>query len=367
VTVPFVDVGGNIFFCQIVEAYASGLTNGTDATHYSPSQNVPREQMAAFITRTQDSALRRGSRRAALGQWWTPTPALGLPSTTVGIDPVVVKSDGADLWVANAASATISRVRASDGRLLETWTGANSIGALLVTGGSVYAASYGSPNGALYVINPAQPPGPVSTVTTSVGGGIIDLAFDGARIWTSNNLSQDFSIVSFGIFGTNVTNITNSIVGPAAIIYDGSNMWATDSAFPQRICKLDPSDGHVLLSLPVGQTPEFPVFDGTNIWVPNQISNSVTVVKVSTGTLLATLTGNGLNHPYGAAFDGERIGVTNLQGGTISLWNATDLTPLGSFPTGFGDRPQGLCSDGLSFWITIPSHPSGSSGRLARF
>ncbi len=68
VTVPFTDVGGNFFFCQIAEAYFSGLTNGTSPTTYSPSDSVPREQMAAFVTRTQDSALRRGSRRAALNQ-----------------------------------------------------------------------------------------------------------------------------------------------------------------------------------------------------------------------------------------------------------------------------------------------------------
>src|SRR5580765_6117086 len=73
VTLPFTDVAGNGFFCQIAEAYFSGLTNGTTATTYSPSANVPREQMAAFITRTQDSALRRGSRKAALGQWGFPT------------------------------------------------------------------------------------------------------------------------------------------------------------------------------------------------------------------------------------------------------------------------------------------------------
>jgi hypothetical protein len=71
-TLPFTDVAGNVFFCQIAEAYFSGLTNGTTPTTYSPSANVPREQMAAFITRTQDSALRRGSRRAALNQWATP-------------------------------------------------------------------------------------------------------------------------------------------------------------------------------------------------------------------------------------------------------------------------------------------------------
>src|SRR6516225_2209941 len=69
-TVPFTDVMGSPFFCQIAEAFFSGLTNGTTPTTYSPANNVTRDQMAAFITRTQDSALRRGSRRAALQQLW---------------------------------------------------------------------------------------------------------------------------------------------------------------------------------------------------------------------------------------------------------------------------------------------------------
>src|SRR5262252_7144442 len=71
-TIPFTDVMGNIFFCSIAEAYFSGLTNGTTPTTYSPSNAVLRDQMAAFTTRTQDSALRRGSRRAALEQWAPP-------------------------------------------------------------------------------------------------------------------------------------------------------------------------------------------------------------------------------------------------------------------------------------------------------
>src|SRR4030095_5668706 len=71
VTIPFTDVpSSNIFFCAIAEAYFSGLTNGTSATTYSPSANVPREQMAAFVSRTLDQSLKRGSRRAGLGMWW---------------------------------------------------------------------------------------------------------------------------------------------------------------------------------------------------------------------------------------------------------------------------------------------------------
>src|SRR5258708_2164647 len=73
ITLPFTDVSaGSVFFCSIAEAYFSALTNGTDATHFSPSANVPREQMAAFVTRTLDQSLKRGSRRAALKQFSTP-------------------------------------------------------------------------------------------------------------------------------------------------------------------------------------------------------------------------------------------------------------------------------------------------------
>src|SRR5215471_13954313 len=119
ITLPFTDVMSSPFFCQIAEAYFSGLANGTSATTYNPSGTVSRDQMAAFITRTQDSSLRRGSKRAALRQFWTTTPrylnsAGGLGTTTVGGNPLSVQSDGEDLWVANKYSNTVSRVRGSD-------------------------------------------------------------------------------------------------------------------------------------------------------------------------------------------------------------------------------------------------------------
>lgn len=126
VNLPFTDVMGNPFFCQIAAAFFSGISNGTSATTYTPNAPVTRDQMAAFTTRTLDQSLRRGSRRVALNQWWTPQGDLAQGSTTVGNNPVNVQSDGADLWVVNNGSGTISRVRASDGKLLETWTGAFS-------------------------------------------------------------------------------------------------------------------------------------------------------------------------------------------------------------------------------------------------
>jgi DNA-binding beta-propeller fold protein YncE len=131
-----------------------------------------------------------------------------------------------------------------------------------------------------------------------------------------------------------------------------------------KLRKLD-SSGGIMLSVDVGSFPLFPAFDGTNIWVPNFNSNSVSVVRATggfAGTVLATLSGNGLNAPLAAAFDGERILVTNFNGNSVSLWKASDFTPIGTFLTGGISNPYGACSDGLNFWITL-----SNTGKLARF
>jgi hypothetical protein len=358
ITVPFTDVAGNIFFCDIAEAYFSGLTNGTTPTTYSPSQNVPREQMAAFITRTMDQSLTRGSKRAALKQFWTPTSVASTALTTVGSGPLFVESDGADLWVVNYGDGTVSRVRASDGKLLGTWTGASVCVTGLAAMGRIFVTGYASP-GRLYVIDPTQPAGAVTTLTGSLPPFTKGISFDGARIWTAN-VGGSVSIVTLNPLS--VETVTTGFITPNGILYDGAHIWVTDiGTNPGKLLKLD-FNGAIVQTVTVGHDPYFPVFDGTNIWVPNISSNSLTIVRASTSVVLATLTGNGLNGPLTAAFDGERILVTNSVGNNISLWKATDLSPLGSVSTGAGTTPTGACSDGLNFWVTF----QGTS-KLARF
>jgi hypothetical protein len=357
-TLPFTDVAGNPFFCAIAEAFFSGLTNGTSATTYSPSANVPRDQMAAFVTRTLDQSLKRGSRRAALKQFSAPPSAAGLGLTTVGTLPVLVESDGADLWVANSSSAEVSRVRASDGKLLETWSGATGAFGVLSAKGLIFVTGCQMSPGKLYQIDPSQPVGAVTTLSSALGDSPGGIAFDGARIWTAN--LGGVSIVTLN--PVSVTTVTTGFNSPTGILFDGANIWVTDRGpIPGKLFKLD-SNGSIIQTVTVGESPGFPVFDATNIWVPNHTSNSITVVRASTGNVIATLTGNGLSGPLSAAFDGERILITLFDGNGLSLWKATDLTPLGNLSTGASTLPYGACSDGLNFWITLQS-----PGKLARF
>jgi hypothetical protein len=354
-TLPFTDVMSNIFFCQIAEAFFSGLTNGTTPTTYNPNDFVPRDQMAAFTTRTQDSALRRGSRRAALAQWSTPTVLPTTGRTTIGTHPALVASDGEDLWVANETSSTVTRVRASDGTVLGTWTGAGAAWGVLVARGRIYVTGLTTP-GSLYLIDPSMAPGAVTILTGALGVGPQGITTDGTWIWTADSGGSvsriDPNTITGNTFGVGFTE-------PDGILFDGTSVWVTDFG-DNKLKKLD-SNATVIQSVSVGSGPNFPVFDGSNIWVPNGGSNSITVVRARDGMVLATLTGNGLSAPQQGAFDGQRILVTNFVGNSVSLWKAADLTPIGNVLISMGTGPWGACSDGINFWITLLN-----SNQLAR-
>jgi DNA-binding beta-propeller fold protein YncE len=356
ITLPFTDVpAGNVFFCSIAEAFFSGLSNGTTPTTYGPAASVPREQMAAFVTRTLDQSLKRGSKRAALRQFWTPGTGDDLALTALGGSPALVETDGADLWVANGNN-TVSRVRASDGKLLETWTGATNASGVISAEGRIFVTGQTTP-GSLYQIDPTQPAGAVTTLTTSLGGNAIGISFDGSRIWTANTAGS-VSIITLNPLS--VSTVTLGFTFPGGILYDGANIWVTDVGV-DKLFKLD-SSGAIIQTVSMGSQPAFPAFDGTNIWVPNQNANTVAVVRAATGTVLATLTGNGLGFPELASFDGERMLITSIDGNTVSLWKASDLSPLGFVGTGMNSNPIGACSDGLNFWIAL-----SGTGKLARF
>ena len=359
---PFTDFTDPTFCPFVLEIFTLGITTGTTPTTYDPAGNVTRLQMAAFLSRTVDGVVRRINRRGALAQFWTNTGGVNLNLTTVASHPIYAMSDGSDVWVSENPSGTISRVRASDGRRLETWTGAADAVGILPAVGRVYATGYESPNSKLYVIDPSQPAGAVTTVATNLGQNANALVFDGSRIWSANtDFGGSVSIVTpAATTPWTVTTVTAGFVQLWGAAYDGAHVWVTDYG-AAKLFKLDAS-GAVLQTVTVGVGPQTPVFDGGNIWVPNNFSSSVSVVRASSGAIVATLTGNGLSGPAAAAFDGERILITNFSGDGVSLFKAADLTPIGNFTAGGGTTPYGACSDGINFWFTLYD-----SGKLARF
>ena len=67
---------------------------------------------------------------------------------------------------------------------------------------------------------------------------------------------------------------------------------------------------------PWGEDPYGVAFDGANIWVANENSNTVTKLRASDGALLDTFP---VGHKrYRIAFDGVNIWVANGGSGTVS-------------------------------------------------
>jgi hypothetical protein len=198
---PFADVAGDSFCPFVLGIFYMGITTGTTPSTYDPTANVSRLQMAAFLSRTVDGVLKRGSRRAILDQFWTTQNSTVLGITTLGgafTNPRNVRSDGADLWVGNFNANSISRVRASDG--------------IRVAMGRVVATGNVS-TGALYTIDPSQAAGAATVVASNLGAFPNGLAFDGARFWSANQTSVSIATPGATIPWT-VTTVAAGFTGP---------------------------------------------------------------------------------------------------------------------------------------------------------
>jgi YVTN family beta-propeller protein len=66
----------------------------------------------------------------------------------------------------------------------------------------------------------------------------------------------------------------------------------------------------------VGIAPFGLSFDGANIWVANNGSNTVTKVRTSSGAVLGTFSVGAA--PRGVAFDGANVWVANFGSTTVS-------------------------------------------------
>jgi hypothetical protein len=98
---------------------------------------------------------------------------------------------------------------------------------------------------------------------------------------------------------------------------------------------------------PVGDFPFGVAFDGANIWVTNRLSDSVTKIQANDGTVLGAFPVGAF--PGGMAFGGANIWVANSSSNNVTKLRASDGTNLGTFPA--GTNPYGVAFDGANIWV----------------
>ena len=180
--------------------------------------------------------------------------------------------DGTYVWVGNSASNTLSRINAAtlavDAAFATVELGPS---ALVYAGGFIWSVnttdnSVSKVNPSTAQVDPAIAVGPAPT----------GVAFDGDALWVSSSTATTMARIDIA---TGAVVLVNTGGGTATdqVAYDGSWIWAT-SANANVVFRIDPAEQSVV-EIDVGTGPDGVVFDGMNIWIANNGSNSVSKVR----------------------------------------------------------------------------------------
>ena len=218
---PFTDTAADAFCPFVLELFTLGITTGTTATTYDPSAGVSRLAMAAFLSRTVDAALKRGSKRAALDQFWSRLRS--------GPRPSARRRSGSGPTERTSGSPTrpTGPSRENPGQRHEGprhLDGRHQCARPSLWGREGNRQQFRQPRQALL-----HRPAPASreqssTVATNLGNNAKGIAFDGTHVWTANNFSV--SIVTPGdTIPWTVTTVTTGFGNMFGPIFDGTNIW----------------------------------------------------------------------------------------------------------------------------------------------
>ena len=103
---------------------------------------------------------------------------------TVGTAPSGIAFDGASMWVANGASNTVNKLRASDGAMLGTFAVPAQPGGVAFDGANVWITNV---QGGIVTKLRASDGAHLGTFSTGRGStGPLGIAFDGANVWVAD-------------------------------------------------------------------------------------------------------------------------------------------------------------------------------------
>ena len=293
---------------------------------------------------------------------------VGIYSMGTNYNLVGLAFDGTNIWVTNQGSNTVTKLLASTGAIVGVYPVGSEPEGIAFDGTNIWVAN----NGSAFV-----PPGnnDVTKLRASTGATVgtygaaaypVGVAFDGTNIWvTSKQQNTVTKLVASTVMG-----LGSFYVGthPEGVVFDGVNIWVANNG-SNTVTKLLASTGALVGTYPVGSNPQGIAFDGVNIWVANSGGSTVTQLLASTGALVSTYPVGSqpsgvigpdsldVANPGSVAFDGTNIWVTNFYSGTV-----TKISPASSAnqPTAtlsvtslaFGNQVVGLTSAPQSVTVT---------------
>lgn len=277
-----------------------------------------------------------------------------LATYSVGSGPVSAAFDGSSIWVVNDNDNTVTKLRASNGQWLGTFPVGTTPSGAAFGGGYIWVANQGGNGG--NTVTKLRPSDGATIATFGLPrtqdqyDSPRGLVFDGSSLWvTVTGVSRTCRAGCFvftpnlvriratdgknlGVLRLGSSNAGNVALGSVA--FDGANVWAAYTSngygYAERVRV---SDGHVLGSTRGGKDAEGIVYAGTSMWMADFVDNAVAKFRTSDGIKQRTFT-SGLSGPYVVAFDGSAVWVINYSANTVTKLRVTDGALLGTFPVG---------------------------------
>lgn len=238
--------------------------------------------------------------------------------------------------------------------------------------GSVGSQGNPGANGIDGLPGPKGDPGPAGSMGPAGPAGLQGpqgpAGPQGLRGLTGSGLNP-LQVATLHWYGTSQKSITINLPDPAvtpsgtafpsAVAFDGTNVWVANTG-SNSVTVVNARTGVSQGVVPVGASPSALAFDGIAMWVACTDDNTLHVVKAADLTkvvidMVTAEAGRVQNPgPSALAFDGTNMWVADMQDNLVSVYNATTLTPASFSPIGsptVGNTPCALAFDGINMWV----------------
>ena len=198
----------------------------------------------------------------------------------------------------------------------------------------------------------ALPLDPVASQTACAGTATAPVNFTGTATafrWTNDNPSIGLAATGTGNIAsfTAINNSSSPVIANITATPLGNTYAYIPNFISQSVSVINVATNAVVATIPVGSNPYGVGIspDGSKVYVTNQANNNVSVISTTTNTVVATI---GVNTwPRGVAVtpDGTKAYVANYSSSTISVINTSNnsVSTLGnvSNPIGIAFSPDG--------------------------
>ena len=273
----------------------------------------------------------------------------------VGTSPSAVAADSNAVWVANADSASVSRVDPVTGTRQQTVEVGNGPAGVAIAGGAVWVTN--SLDGTVVRIDPQSN---TKVQTVSVGSQPVGVVSGPVGLWVAN--VGDRTLMRIDAVSGRVKKTIALATSVDALAEGDGALWVA-SELNGTVERVDPRSGDTQ-PINVGRAPDaIAVGDGA-VWVANNLDGTVTRINPSTNGVVTTIAVGASPTALALTSDGKGVWVSNELGGSLMRIDTTHNAVTKTVE--IRDRPEGIALAAGRMYVAVRTSGAAHRGGTLR-